>query len=247
MTKTAQQIIDDITSMMNTIPNATETGRAFGKTATAFRAATGQRLRMSKAPKTYTIHRGTVRSAFALYHHVMPIYRRHTLANEALGKATAAVIESEKAIAARTFDEWQSGKVAKMKRVAANNAAALRAAQSELKSATARADEARTMHLVQFVPPYVPAKASRVYPALKTCTSPRRAFAWQVKTGRLRHDPTIAAMYPTTGQMLKWTGVKITIDGHEAKGFADDEFRPAAEVMSDTSFASMVGVPFTVR
>jgi len=45
----------------------------------------------------------------------------------------------------------------------------------ELRSATARADEASKMHLVSFVPPYVPAKASRVYPALKTCTSPRRA------------------------------------------------------------------------
>ena len=29
--------------------------------------------------------------------------------------------------------------------------------------------------LPKFVPPYVPVKASRVYPALKTCTSPRRA------------------------------------------------------------------------
>ena len=125
--------------------------------------------------KTYTIHRGTVRSSFALYHHVMPIYRRHTLANEALGKATAAVIESQKAISARTFDEWQSGEVAKMRRAAAANAASLRAAQSELKNATARAEEASKMHLVPFVPPYVPAKASRVYPALKTCTSPRRA------------------------------------------------------------------------
>lgn len=166
--------------------------------------------------KTYTIHRGTVRSSFALYHHVMPIYARHERARVALAEAEA-------------------------------NGIVVRGERAELKNATARADEARTMHLVPFVPPYVPAKASRVYPALKTCTSPRRAFAWQVKTGRLRHDPTIAAMYPTTGQMLKWTGVKITIDGHEAKGFADDEFRPAAEVMSDTSFASMVGVPFTVR
>ena len=126
--------------------------------------------------KTYTIHRGTVRSSFALYHHVMPIYRRHTLANEALGKATAAVIESEKAIAARTFDEWQSGEVVKMKRTAAANAVALRAAQAELKNASARADEASKMHLVPFVPAYVPAKASRVYPVLKTCTSPRRAL-----------------------------------------------------------------------
>lgn len=124
---------------------------------------------------TYTIHRGTVRSSFALYHHVMPIYRRHTLANEALGKATDAVIKPEKAFAARTFDKWQSGEVAKMERAVAVNAASLRAAQSELKNATARVDEARKMHLVPFVPPYVPAKASRVYPAMKTCTSPRRA------------------------------------------------------------------------
>ncbi len=199
---------------------AFESGRAFGKTATAFRAATGQRLRMGKAPKTYTIHRGTVRSAFALYHHVMPIYRRHTLANEALGKATAAVIESEKAIAARTFDEWQSGEVVKMKRTAAANAVALRAAQAELKNATARADEASTMHLVPFIAPYVPAKASRVYPALKTCTSPRRAAI-------TRQRALLAASIGTPEQArasgFKWyetdiKNAKITIDGHEITG-----------------------------
>ena len=201
--------------------------------------------------KTYTIHRGTVRSAFTLYHHVMPIYARHERANDALGKATAAVIESEsEERRIKSISGWDAEKVlmlAHAERLTAERGTILRAAQAELKNASARADEASKMHLVPFVPAYVPAKASRVYPALKTCTSPRRAFAWQVKTGRLRHDPTIAAMYPTTGQMLKWTGVKITIDGHEAKGFADDEFRPAAEVMSDTSLASMVGVPFTVR
>ena len=206
---------------------------------------------------TYTIHRGTVRSSFALYHHVMPIYRRHTLASESLGKATADLIAAEKArqivddangtSAAMAYPGIFASRVKSTREAEQRCSQALRGAETELKSATSRAEEARKMHLVPFVPPYVPAKASRVYPALKTCTSPRRAFAWQVKTGRLRHDPTIAAMYPTTGQMLKWTGVKITIDGHEAKGFADDEFRPAAEVMSDTSFASMVGVPFTVR
>ncbi len=191
--------------------------------------------------KTYTIHRGTVRSASTLYHHVMPIYARRERAGKSL---TEARVDLAHAKQVRLFagDEL----VPDQRRIERHVAVAARA-QKELRNATERADEARTMHLVQFVPPYVPAKASRVYPALKTCTSPRRAFAWQVKTGRLRHDPTIAAMYPTTGQMLKWTGVKITIDGHEAKGFADDEFRPAAEVMSDTSFASMVGVPFTVR
>ena len=142
--KTTQQIINAITSMMNTIPNATESGRAFGKTATAFRAATGQRLRMGKAPKTYTIHRGTVRSAFALYHYVMPIYARQARARAALesGEAVGVVIRGERA---------------------------------ELHAATARAEEASKMHLVPFVPPYVPAKASRAFPGLKSCTSPRRA------------------------------------------------------------------------
>jgi hypothetical protein len=199
---------------------AFESGRAFGKTATAFRAATGQRLRMGKAPKTYTIHRGTVRSAFALYHHVMPIYRRHTLANEALGKATAAVIESEKAIAARTFDEWQSGEVVKMKRTAAANAVALRAAQAELKNASARADEASKMHLVPFVPPYVPAKASRVFPALKTCTSPRRAA---IASQRALFAASIGTPEQARASGFKWyetdiKNAKITIDGHEITG-----------------------------
>ena len=199
---------------------AFESGRAFGKTATAFRAATGQRLRMGKAPKTYTIHRGTVRSAFALYHHVMPIYRRHTLANEALGKATAAVIESEKAIAARTFDEWQSGEVVKMKRTAAANAVALRAAQAELKNASARADEASKMHLVPFVPAYVPAKASRVYPAMKTCTSPRRAA---IASQRALFAASIGTPEQARASGFKWyetdiKNAKITIGGHEITG-----------------------------
>ena len=94
--------------------------------------------------KTYTIHRGTVRSSFALYHYVMPIYARQARARAALesGEAVGVVIRGERA---------------------------------ELHAATARAEEASKMHLVPFVPPYVPAKASRVYPALKTCTSPRRA------------------------------------------------------------------------
>ena len=94
--------------------------------------------------KTYTIHRGTVRSSFALYHHVMPIYARHERARVALAEAEA-------------------------------NGIVARGERAELRAATARADEARKMHLVPFVAPYVPAKASRVYPELKTCTSPRRA------------------------------------------------------------------------
>lgn len=218
--KTTAQILDDLTTIINTIPNATASGRAFGKTATAFRAATGKRLRMHKAPKTYTIHRGTVRSSFALYHHAAAIYRRHALANEALGKATAAVIESEKAIAARTFDGWQSGEFAKMKCTAADNAVSLRAAQAELKNATARADEASKMHLVPFVPPYVHAKAPRVYQALKTCTSPRRAAI-------ARQRALLAASLGLRGQAtppgFKWyeadiKAAKFTIDGHEITG-----------------------------
>ena len=94
--------------------------------------------------KTYTIHRGTVRSPFALYHHVMPIYARHERARVALAEAEA-------------------------------NGIVVRGERAELHAATTRAEEASKMHLVPFVPPYVPAKASRVYPALKTCTSPRRA------------------------------------------------------------------------
>ena len=75
-----------------------EAGRGFGKNKAAYRAMTGQRLRMSKAPATYTIN--------------------------TYGVVTRCA-------------PWDN--------------------------------------VVKFVPPYVPAKASRVYPALKTCTSPRRA------------------------------------------------------------------------
>ena len=130
--------------------------------------------------KTYTIHRGTVRSAFTLYHHVMPIYARHERANDALGKATAAVIESEsEERRIKSISGWDAEKVlmlAHAERLTAERGTILRSAQVELKNATARADEASKMHLVPFVPPYVPAKASRVYPAMKTCTSPRRAL-----------------------------------------------------------------------
>ena len=94
--------------------------------------------------KTYTIHRGTVRSPFALYHHVMPIYARHERARVALAEAEA-------------------------------NGIVVRGERREFRAASARADEASKMHLVPFVPAYVPAKASRVYPVLKTCTSRRRA------------------------------------------------------------------------
>ena len=117
--------------------------------------------------KTYTIHRGTVRSSFALYHHVMPIYARHGRAEKALTEATdlVAVENGAKKMGARVA----------MARGHKPCSAILRAAQAELKNATARADDASKMHLVPFIAPYVPAKASRVYPALKTCTSPRRA------------------------------------------------------------------------
>ena len=117
--------------------------------------------------KTYTIHRGTVRSSFALYHHVMPIYARH-------GRAEKALTDATDLVAAENGAKKMGARVA-MARGHKPCSAILRAAQSELKTAAARADEASKMHLVPFVPPYVPVKASRVYPALKTCTSPRRA------------------------------------------------------------------------
>lgn len=129
--------------------------------------------------KTYTIHRGTVRSSFALYHHTMAIYRRHTWANAALGKATANLIAADRDCS-RMADLIPQGKAHSReldmaKRNAALASQVVRAAQSELKNATARATEASKMHLMPFIAPYVPAKASRVYPAMKTCTSPRRA------------------------------------------------------------------------
>ena len=75
-----------------------EAGRGFGKNKAAYRAMTGQRLRMSKAPAAYAIN--------------------------AYGVVTRCA-------------PWDN--------------------------------------VVKFVPTYVSAKASRVFPALKTCTSPRRA------------------------------------------------------------------------
>ncbi len=95
--------------------------------------------------KTYTIHRGTVRTSEALFTHRLGIYERQDRARFNLSALD-------------------------------RHSPAHRAAETELKNATARADEASKMHLVPFVTPYVPAKASRVYPALKTCTSPRRAL-----------------------------------------------------------------------
>jgi len=174
--------------------------------------------------KTYTIHRGTVRSSFALYHHVMPIYARHERANDALGKATAAVIESEsEERRIKSISGWDAEKVlmlAHAERLTAERGTILRSAQVELKNATARADEASKMHLVPFVAPYVPAKASRVYPALKTCTSPRRAAI-------TRQRALLAASIGTPEQVrasgFKWyetdiKNAKITIDGHEITG-----------------------------
>lgn len=203
---------------------AFESGRAFGKTATAFRAATGQRMRMNKAPKTYTIHRGTVRSAFTLYHHVMPIYARHERANDALGKATAAVIESEsEERRIKSISGWDAEKVlmlAHAERLTAERGTILRSAQVELKNATARADEASKMHLVPFVAPYVPAKASRVFPALKTCTSPRRAA---IARQRALFAASIGTPEQARASGFKWyetdiKNAKITIDGHEITG-----------------------------
>ena len=149
-----------------------ESGRAFGKTATAFRAATGKRLRMHMAPKTYTIHRGTVRSSFALATHRLGIYERQDRARLALSDANVD-LDHAKQVCTLVGDAHVS-LVPDERRIKFHEAI-VASAQTELRNASARADEARKMHLVPFVPPYVPAKASRVYPALKTCTSPRRA------------------------------------------------------------------------
>lgn len=164
--------------------------------------------------KTYTIHRGTVRSSFALYHHVMPIYARHGLAEKAL---TEARVDLAHAKQVRLFagDEL----VPDQRRIERHVAVAARA-QKELRNATERADEARTMHLVPFVPPYVPAKASRVYPALKTCTSPRRAA---IARQRALFAASIGTPEQARASGFKWyetdiKNAKITIDGHEITG-----------------------------
>jgi hypothetical protein len=62
----------------------------------------------------------------------------------------------------------------------------------------------------KFVPPYVPAKGARVYPALKTCTSPRRAA---IARQRSRREHGII-----TGVSPK--DVRVTVNGREVKGFA---------------------------
>ena len=169
---------------------------------------------------TYTIHRGTVRASFALYHHVMPICARRERAGNGLTEARVDLAYAKQVCL--LVGDAHVCLIADHARIARHEAL-VAAAQSELKNATARADEAGKIHLVPFVAPYVPAKASRVFPALKTCTSPRRAaiarqralfaasigtheqarasgFKWyedNIKTGRIRHDPTIAAAYPT--------------------------------------------------
>ena len=174
--------------------------------------------------KTYTIHRGTVRSSFALYHHAMAIYRRHTWANAALGKATANLIAADRDCS-RMADLIPQGKAHSReldmaKRNAALASQVVRAAQPELKNATARATEASKMHLVPFVPPYVPAKASRVYPALKTCTSPRRAA---IARQRALFAASIGTPEQARASGFKWyetdiKNAKITIGGHEITG-----------------------------
>lgn len=68
----------------------------------------------------------------------------------------------------------------------------------------------------KFVPPYVPIKASRVFPALKTCTSPRRAAKARQQSRRERG--IITGVNPND--------VRITINGREVKGFvAGDDIR----------------------
>lgn len=162
--------------------------------------------------KTYTIHRGTVRSSFALYHHVMPIYARH-------GRAEKALTEATDLVAAENGAKKMGARVA-MARGHKPCSAILRAAQAELKNATARADDASKMHLVPFVPAYVPAKASRVYPVLKTCTSPRRAT---IARQRALFAASIGTPEQARASGFKWyetdiKNAKITIDGHEITG-----------------------------
>ena len=119
--------------------------------------------------KTYTIHRGTVRSAFALGTHQIGIYDRQDRARAVLAESTVDLAHARQ-VRIMVGDAL----IPDQRRIERHEAVVARA-QTELKNATARKDEARKMHLVPFVPLYVPAKASRVFPALKTCTSPRRA------------------------------------------------------------------------
>ena len=173
--------------------------------------------------KTYTIHRGTVRSSFALYHHVMPIYARH-------GRAEKALTEATDLVAAENGAKKMGARVA-MARGHKPCSAILRAAQTELKNATARATEASKMHLVPFVAPYVPAKASRVYPALKTCTSPRRAAIACQRARAMAGAKASQASFTDKALFGTITGVnvknvRITVAGREVKGFATgDEIR----------------------
>jgi len=127
---------------------------------------------MSRMSKSYTIHRGTIRSSFALYHHVMPIYARRERAGKALIEARVDLSHA-KQVCIQVGDAHVS--LIPDQRCIERHEAVVASAQKELRNATDRADEARKMHLAPFFPPCIPTKASRVYPALKTCTSPRRA------------------------------------------------------------------------
>ena len=94
------------------------------------------------------------------------------------------------------------------------------AAETEIKNATARAEEASKMHLVPFVPPYVPAKASRVFQGLKSCTSPRRA---DIARQRALFAAAIGTPEQARASGFKWyetdiKNAKITIGGHEITG-----------------------------
>lgn len=128
---------------------------------------------MKTTTTTYTIHRGTVRGAFALYHHVMPIYARYARADKLFTEARVDLAHAKQV--RLVVYPGEGADLVPDYPLIERHERHLAAALSELRAATARADEARTMHLVPFAPPYVPAKAPRVFPALKTCTSPRRA------------------------------------------------------------------------
>lgn len=120
----------------------------------------------------YTIHRGTVRSEFALTRHTDPIYARCERARDALAEANTDLAHAQQWCI--PVGDAHVSLIPDHARIARHEAF-VALAQTELKNATTRADEASKMHLVPFVAPYVPAKMPRTFPALKTCTSPRRA------------------------------------------------------------------------
>jgi len=133
-------------------------------------------------------------------------------------KTTTCTIHRGTVRSAQTLDRHRNGIYNRSFRAAE----ALKAAEArgivikeriEFRAATARAERAREMSLVPFAAPYVPVKGSRVFPALKTCTSPRRAASLRVKAETTNPGGMAPAMW-MWGTFTAATGRKPWSEAH---------------------------------